>query len=87
MQRLCIGTMQTFYQHLGDLGRDVFASGGYGTYGGDEFGGIPCFVKVALGARAQVLPQDLSHQEINTQLGLDNAYTRQGEAVLRDISR
>jgi len=41
----------------------------------------------ALGARAQVLPQDLSHQEINAQLGLDNAYTRQVEAFLRDISR
>jgi hypothetical protein len=40
-----------------------------------------------LGARAQVLPQDLSHQEINAQLGLDNAYTRQVEAFLRDISR
>ena len=38
-------------------------------------------------ARAQVLPQDLSHQEINAQLGLDNAYTRQVEAFLRDISR
>jgi acetyl esterase/lipase len=34
---------------------------------------------VALGTRAQVLPEDLSHEQINEQLGADGDYTTQVE--------
>lgn len=40
---------------------------------------------VALGTRAQVLPEDLSHEQINEQLGTDGDYTARVEAFLRDL--
>jgi acetyl esterase/lipase len=40
---------------------------------------------VALGTRAQVLPEDLSHEQINEQLGADGDYTTQVEAFLRRL--
>lgn len=39
-----------------------------------------------LGGRAQWLGQDLSHGDINAQLGLDNAYTRAVEAFMASLS-
>jgi len=38
-----------------------------------------------LGGRAEVLPQDLSHGEINAQLGLDGDYTRAVEAFMGSL--
>lgn len=38
-----------------------------------------------LGGRAEVLPQDLSHGEINDQLGLEGAYTRAVEAFMASL--
>ena len=39
----------------------------------------------SLGARAQVLPEDLSHEEINEQLGLSGGYTAAVENFLRSL--
>ncbi len=39
----------------------------------------------ALGGRAEVLPQDLTHGEINANLGLDSDYTRAVEAFLGSL--
>ncbi|MFY3386172.1 alpha/beta hydrolase [Paracidovorax sp. MALMAid1276] len=39
----------------------------------------------SLGGRAEVLPQDLSHGEINAQLGLESAYTRAVEAFMGSL--
>ena len=39
----------------------------------------------ALGGRAEVLPQDLSHGEINAQLGLESPYTRAVEAFMGSL--
>lgn len=38
-----------------------------------------------LGMRLELLPQDLSHEEINTSLGLDNAYTGSVEHFMRAL--
>lgn len=38
-----------------------------------------------LGGRAEVLPQDLSHGEINAQLGLESPYTRAVEAFMGSL--
>ena len=38
-----------------------------------------------LGGRAEVLPQDLTHGEINSQLGLDSDYTRAVEAFMASL--
>ena len=38
-----------------------------------------------LGGRAEVLPQDLDHGEINAQLGLDSDYTRAVEAFMGSL--
>lgn len=38
-----------------------------------------------LGGRAEVLPQPLSHRDINRQLGQDNTYTRQVEAFIASL--
>lgn len=38
-----------------------------------------------LGSRAEVLPQELSHCEINAQLGLESAYTRAVEAFMASL--
>ena len=38
-----------------------------------------------LGGRAEVLPQELSHGEINAQLGLESAYTRAVEAFMASL--
>lgn len=38
-----------------------------------------------LGGRAEVLPQELTHGEINAQLGLENAYTRAVEAFMATL--
>lgn len=40
----------------------------------------------ALGVRAQVLPQDLSHGDINAQLGLPGGYTQAVEAFMASLS-
>ena len=40
----------------------------------------------ALGTRASVLEEDLSHREINAQLGEDGAYTRAVEAFLEGLT-
>ena len=40
---------------------------------------------VALDTRAQVLPEDLSHEQINEQLGTDGDYTARVEAFLRGL--
>jgi hypothetical protein len=40
----------------------------------------------SLGLRAQVLPQDLSHGDINAQLGLPGAYTQAVEAFMASLS-
>ncbi len=37
------------------------------------------------GGRAEVLPQDLDHGEINAQLGLDSDYTRAVEAFMGSL--
>ncbi|CAN7665458.1 alpha/beta hydrolase [Acidovorax sp. LjRoot74] len=39
----------------------------------------------SLGGRAEVLPQDLSHGEINAQLGLESPYTRAVEAFMGSL--
>lgn len=39
----------------------------------------------SLGGRAEVLPQDLSHSEINAQLGLESPYTRAVEAFMGSL--
>ena len=39
----------------------------------------------ALGGRAEVLPQALSHRDINVQLGEENAYTQAVERFLRSL--
>ncbi|HEX4910631.1 MAG TPA: alpha/beta hydrolase [Permianibacter sp.] len=39
----------------------------------------------SLGVNVTVLPQDLSHRDINEQLGLSSAYTHAVEAFLRDV--
>ena len=39
----------------------------------------------SLGVRATVLPQDLSHREINQNLGLDSGYTRAVEAFMGSL--
>ena len=39
----------------------------------------------ALGGRAELLPQPLSHREINVQLGTDGDYTRAVERFLRSL--
>jgi arylformamidase len=41
---------------------------------------------VRLGVRAQVLPQDLSHGEINEQLGASGRYTQAVEEFLASLS-
>ena len=38
-----------------------------------------------LGGRAEVLPQELTHGEINAQLGLESAYTRAVEAFMASL--
>ena len=38
-----------------------------------------------LGMRAEVLPEDLTHKEINQALGLDNAYTQAVEAFMASL--
>ncbi|RZJ15674.1 MAG: alpha/beta hydrolase [Acidovorax sp.] len=38
-----------------------------------------------LGGRAELLPQELSHGEINAQLGLESAYTRAVEAFMASL--
>lgn len=38
-----------------------------------------------LGVRVEVLPQRMSHQQINEALGLENAYTQQVEAFIRSL--
>ncbi|EIM03891.1 hypothetical protein LRK24_08670 [Rhodanobacter denitrificans] len=40
---------------------------------------------VALGTRAQLLPEDLSHEQINEQLGAPGDYTTEVEAFLRSL--
>lgn len=40
---------------------------------------------LALGGRAQVLPQDLSHGEINAELGLESEYTRSVEVFMSSL--
>jgi len=40
---------------------------------------------VALGTRAQVLPEDLSHEQINEQLGAPGDYTTEVETFLRSL--
>ena len=52
----------------------------------------PCQQSVAMtrhvsnqGGRAEVLPQDLDHGEINAQLGLDSDYTRAVEAFMGSL--
>ncbi len=46
--------------------------------------GMAAHVK-ALGGRAEVLPQDLTHGEINATLGLENDYTRAVEAFMGSL--
>ena len=38
-----------------------------------------------LGGRAEVLPQELTHGEINAQLGLESAYTRAVEVFMASL--
>jgi hypothetical protein len=38
-----------------------------------------------LGSRAEVLPQDLEHSEINAQLGLESDYTRAVETFMASL--
>lgn len=39
----------------------------------------------ALGGRAEVLPRDLAHGEINADLGLESSYTRAVEAFMGSL--
>jgi hypothetical protein len=53
VQRLGAWGSQIPHQHFGDLGRNVFATIGYGAHGGYQFCWIPGFVQVPIGTGAQ----------------------------------